>query len=185
MLGMAVETYSPDGAKTKQGEAGELVCVRPFPCMPLGFWPLPGVDAPDEAVKAALGRFHQAYFAEYEHVWRESWPAVVRLANFDCTFRQVMGTMCCLRHHVAEMEGASSCWEGVTVFCASMIAICSNGNVRDDRPAEIQEESVSGHRRYTMCWKHASPPYPGIGRPIRLRMHWQLGRRLAGAWMSA
>lgn len=70
MLGMAVETYSPDGAKAKQGEAGELVCVRPFPCMPLGFWPLPGVDAPDEAVKAALGRFHQAYFAEYEHVWR-------------------------------------------------------------------------------------------------------------------
>ncbi|KAL4075852.1 hypothetical protein J3A83DRAFT_4089711 [Scleroderma citrinum] len=70
MLGMAVETYSPDGEKTKQGEAGELVCIRPFPCMPLGFWPLPGGDAPEEAVKAALERFNQAYFAEYEHVWR-------------------------------------------------------------------------------------------------------------------
>ncbi|KAG6332300.1 hypothetical protein ID866_6784 [Astraeus odoratus] len=69
MLGMAVETYSPDGVKAKEGQAGELVCVRPFPCMPLGFWPLAGFDAPKQAVQAASERFHQAYFSEYKHVW--------------------------------------------------------------------------------------------------------------------
>ncbi|KIJ70551.1 hypothetical protein HYDPIDRAFT_172345 [Hydnomerulius pinastri MD-312] len=69
LLGMAIETFSPEGIKTEAGQAGELVCVRPFPCMPIGFWPLPGFCAPDGAVKAAAERFHQAYFAEYNHVW--------------------------------------------------------------------------------------------------------------------
>ncbi|KAI6164873.1 hypothetical protein EDD17DRAFT_1775220 [Pisolithus thermaeus] len=69
MLGMAVETYSHDGVKSEEGQAGELVCVRPFPCMPLGFWPLSGFDAPEDAVRAASERFYQAYFAEYKHVW--------------------------------------------------------------------------------------------------------------------
>lgn len=69
MLGMAVETYSHDGVQSEEGQAGELVCVRPFPCMPLGFWPLSGFDAPEDAVKAASERFHQAYFAEHKHVW--------------------------------------------------------------------------------------------------------------------
>ncbi|KAH7887731.1 hypothetical protein F5I97DRAFT_1804623 [Phlebopus sp. FC_14] len=68
MLGMAIETYSAEGAKTEPGTAGELVCVRPFPCMPVGFWPLPGFGMP-EAVQAAAARFFQAYFSEYEDVW--------------------------------------------------------------------------------------------------------------------
>lgn len=70
MLGMAIETFSPDGNQTRQGEAGELVCVRPFPCMPLGFWPLPGFDALPAVVSAAQERFHQSYFAEFRRVWR-------------------------------------------------------------------------------------------------------------------
>ncbi|KAI6047175.1 hypothetical protein EDC04DRAFT_2864304 [Pisolithus marmoratus] len=57
---MAVETYSPEGVKSEEGQAGELVCVRPFPCMPLGFWPLSGVDAPEEAVRAASERFYRS-----------------------------------------------------------------------------------------------------------------------------
>jgi acetoacetyl-CoA synthetase len=71
LLGMAIETFSPKGVKTAPGQAGELVCVRPFPCMPVGFWPLPGFGAPQEAVEAAAERFRQAYFAEYKHVWCE------------------------------------------------------------------------------------------------------------------
>ncbi|KIK97146.1 hypothetical protein PAXRUDRAFT_825234 [Paxillus rubicundulus Ve08.2h10] len=69
LLGMAIETFSPEGVKTAPGHAGELVCVRPFPCMPVGFWPLPGFGAPQEAVEAAAERFRQAYFAQYKHVW--------------------------------------------------------------------------------------------------------------------
>ncbi|TFK75898.1 acetoacyl-CoA synthetase [Pluteus cervinus] len=68
MLGMAIESYSSSGIPTPPGASGELVCVRPFPCMPLGFWPLPGYGK-SEDVEAAAKRFHQAYFAEYDGVW--------------------------------------------------------------------------------------------------------------------
>jgi acetoacetyl-CoA synthetase len=36
-LGMAVEAWSEQGKKI-QGAKGELVCIEPFPSMPLGFW---------------------------------------------------------------------------------------------------------------------------------------------------
>lgn len=68
MLGMAVESYSPTGVRTLSGESGELVCIKPFPCMPLGFWPLPGFGSEQE-VEAAKQRFIQAYFQEFEGVW--------------------------------------------------------------------------------------------------------------------
>ncbi|KAF8204986.1 acetoacetyl-CoA synthetase [Pholiota molesta] len=68
MLGMAVESFSPTGSLNPPGEEGELVCVRPFPCMPLGFWPLPGFGS-DSEVEAAKSRSKQSYFSEFEGVW--------------------------------------------------------------------------------------------------------------------
>ncbi|KAF9247056.1 hypothetical protein BU15DRAFT_84622 [Melanogaster broomeanus] len=62
MLGMAIETFSPNGVKTPPGHAGELVCVRPFPCMPVGFWPLPGFGVPQEAVETAAERIPSSLF---------------------------------------------------------------------------------------------------------------------------
>ena len=70
MLGMAVESFSPSGSLCPADEAGELVCTRPFPCMPLGFWPLPGYGT-EAAVTAAQERFHQSYFSEFGGVWCE------------------------------------------------------------------------------------------------------------------
>lgn len=70
MLGMAIESFSPMGKLNPPDEEGELVCVKPFPCMPIGFWPLSGLDN-DEDVAAAQARFQQAYFSEYEGVWCE------------------------------------------------------------------------------------------------------------------
>jgi len=70
MLGMAVESFSPTGTLNPPDESGELVCVRPFPCMPLGFWPLPGFGT-DVDVSAAQKKFYQSYFAEFEGVWCE------------------------------------------------------------------------------------------------------------------
>jgi acetoacetyl-CoA synthetase len=70
MLGMAVASFSPMGKQNPPGEEGELVCIKPFPCMPIGFWPLPGFGT-NENVAAANSRFQQAYFAEYEGVWCE------------------------------------------------------------------------------------------------------------------
>lgn len=67
---MAIESFSPLGKQNPPDEEGELVCVKPFPCMPLGFWPLPGFGS-DKDVTAAKARFNQAYFAEYEGLWCE------------------------------------------------------------------------------------------------------------------
>ena len=72
LLGMAVETFAQDGTVCGSGLAGELVCLRPFPCQPVGFWPLPGFDS-EAAVEVAKHRYQQAYFSEYEGVWCEFW----------------------------------------------------------------------------------------------------------------
>lgn len=56
-LGMAVEFWDDDGKALESGK-GELVCVKPFPCMPIGFW------NDDDGSK-----YHSAYFDQYENVW--------------------------------------------------------------------------------------------------------------------
>ena len=56
-LGMAVEVFDEDG-KALVNEKGELVCTKPFPSMPLGFWNDRGAE-----------RYHAAYFAKYPNVW--------------------------------------------------------------------------------------------------------------------
>ncbi len=57
-LGMAVEIWDEDG-KALKGQPGELVCVKPFPSMPVGFW-----NDPDGK------KYHEAYFDVYPNVWR-------------------------------------------------------------------------------------------------------------------
>ncbi|CAA6605157.1 Acetyl-coenzyme A synthetase 1 [Rhodospirillaceae bacterium LM-1] len=56
-LGMKVEVYD-ENAKPIYGEKGELVCTKPFPSMPVGFWN----DADGQ-------KYHNAYFAKYPNVW--------------------------------------------------------------------------------------------------------------------
>ncbi|CUA70198.1 acetoacetyl-CoA synthetase [Rhizoctonia solani] len=68
MLGMAIEAYSSEGLILPVGETGELVCVKPFPCQPAGFWPLPGYGTDDE-VLAAQNRYKDAYFNMYKGIW--------------------------------------------------------------------------------------------------------------------
>jgi acetoacetyl-CoA synthetase len=57
-LGMAVDVFDETG-KSLRGEKGELVCTRPFPSMPIGFW-----NDPDGA------KYRAAYFEKYPGVWR-------------------------------------------------------------------------------------------------------------------
>ena len=56
-LGLAVDVFDSKG-KSAGGEKGELVCTRPFPSMPVGFWK----DQSDE-------RYHAAYFDRFDNVW--------------------------------------------------------------------------------------------------------------------
>ena len=57
-LGMAVEVFDENG-RPLENEKGELVCTRPFPSMPIGFW-----NDPDGA------KYRAAYFEKYPGVWR-------------------------------------------------------------------------------------------------------------------
>ncbi len=68
-LGMAVDAFDADGRSLapRPGGAGELVCTRPFPSMPLGFW-ADGTDGfPDPTWPGP--RFVQAYFAAFPGIW--------------------------------------------------------------------------------------------------------------------
>ncbi|PIL37183.1 hypothetical protein GSI_00875 [Ganoderma sinense ZZ0214-1] len=68
LLGMAIEAFTPTGTAAAPDEAGELVCTKPFPCMPAGFWPLSGYGDP-ETVESATKRYQDAYFSEFKDVW--------------------------------------------------------------------------------------------------------------------
>lgn len=56
-LGLAVEVWNDDG-KPVVGEKGELVCTKPFPCMPIYFWG-----------DADGAKFRAAYFEAWPGVW--------------------------------------------------------------------------------------------------------------------
>jgi acetoacetyl-CoA synthetase len=56
-LGLAVELWNDD-RKPVSGVKGELVCTRPFPSMPLGFWNDPTGE-----------RYRSAYFERFRGVW--------------------------------------------------------------------------------------------------------------------
>jgi acetoacetyl-CoA synthetase len=56
-LGLAVDVWNDEGRPVR-GERGELVCTKPFPCMPVGFW-----NDPDGS------RYRAAYFERFPNVW--------------------------------------------------------------------------------------------------------------------
>jgi acetoacetyl-CoA synthetase len=56
-LGMAVDVFDADGRRLADGQ-GELVCTRPFPTMPLGFW-----NDGDGS------KYRAAYFERFPGIW--------------------------------------------------------------------------------------------------------------------
>ena len=56
-LGMAVEVWNDEGKRIHQ-QKGELVCTRPFPSAPIGFWKDTDHD-----------RYRSAYFERFPKVW--------------------------------------------------------------------------------------------------------------------
>src|SRR3989475_10925866 len=64
---MAVEVFDPSCAPLRGG-AGELVCTRPFPSMPVAFWNDPGGT-----------KYRAAYFERFSGAWRHGdWAEVTR-----------------------------------------------------------------------------------------------------------
>ena len=56
-LGMAVDVFD-DAGQPVRGEKGELVCTKPFPVMPVGFW-----NDPEGA------KYKAAYFERFDNIW--------------------------------------------------------------------------------------------------------------------
>ena len=56
-LGMAVDVFD-DAGQPVRSEKGELVCTKPFPAMPVGFWN-------DSDGK----KYHAAYFDRFDNIW--------------------------------------------------------------------------------------------------------------------
>jgi acetoacetyl-CoA synthetase len=64
-LGMAVDVFDEDGQPVR-GKAGELVCTKPFPSMPVAFWDDPKGE-----------KYRAAYFEHFPGVWRHGdWAAL-------------------------------------------------------------------------------------------------------------
>jgi acetoacetyl-CoA synthetase len=81
-LGMAIEAWDSEGKPTR-GAKGELVCVKPFPSMPLYFWK----DSDGSKIR-------EAYFSHYPQceVWRHGdfveltdWGGVIVYGRSDAT----------------------------------------------------------------------------------------------------
>src|SRR5208337_2238772 len=66
-LGMAVEVWDEDGQRII-GREGELVCTKPFPSMPIGFWNDPA-GAPQVSGKDCGAKYRDAYFSVFPGVW--------------------------------------------------------------------------------------------------------------------
>lgn len=56
-LGMAVEVFNEQGESVTE-QQGELVCTKPFPCMPINFWHDPQQE-----------KYKKAYFARFNKIW--------------------------------------------------------------------------------------------------------------------
>jgi acetoacetyl-CoA synthetase len=56
-LGLAVDVMDEGGRPLERGK-GELVCTRPFPSMPVGFWNDPKGE-----------KYRAAYFSRFENIW--------------------------------------------------------------------------------------------------------------------
>jgi acetoacetyl-CoA synthetase len=58
-LGYAIDVFSDNGKPMPDGSgSGELVCTKPFPSMPVGFW------ADEDG-----SRYHKAYFDRFPNIW--------------------------------------------------------------------------------------------------------------------
>ena len=64
-LGMAVDVFDDEG-KPGVGAKGELVCTKPFPSMPVGFW-----NDPEDK------KYRAAYFERFPNIWTHGdWTAI-------------------------------------------------------------------------------------------------------------
>ena len=116
-LGMAVEIWDADGQPVR-GEKGELVCTRPFPSVPIGFWNDPG----DE-------KYLNAYFSEYPNIWLHGDYA----EQTEHGGYVIHGRSDAVLNPNGVRIGTAEIYRQVETFSAIVDAVCVGQNWRDDQ----------------------------------------------------
>jgi acetoacetyl-CoA synthetase len=83
-LGMAVEAWS-DLGKPLLGASGDLVCIKPFPCMPVEFW-----DDPERQ------KYRDAYFTTFQGLLFPCVAGFLAVRDLCVCIYQVFGIMATL-----------------------------------------------------------------------------------------
>jgi acetoacetyl-CoA synthetase len=150
-LGMAVDVFDPAGRPVR-GAAGELVCTRPFPSMPVAFW-----NDPEGS------KYHDAYFGYFPNVWRHGdWArltehdGLVILGRSDATLNPGgvrIGTAEIYRQveqlpEVVESLVVGQEWEGdvrVVLFVRLRDGVTLDDALRDRLHRQVREHATSHH----------------------------------------
>ncbi|MGF1599046.1 MAG: acetoacetate--CoA ligase [Acidimicrobiales bacterium] len=142
-LGMAIDVYDHEGRPVARGHKGELVCTRPFPSMPLGFW------GDDDG-----SRYRAAYFERFDGVWAHgdfaSWTdhgGMVIHGRSDATLNASgvrIGTAEIYRvveqiDEVAEAIAIGQEWDGDTRIVL-FVRLVEPGTLADDLVARIRSD---------------------------------------------
>ena len=140
-LGMAVNVYRGDGTPAPVGEKGELVCERPFPSMPIGFW------GDDDG-----SRYRAAYFQGFPKVWthgdfaaKSETGGYVMFGRSDATLNSKgvrIGTAEIYRvvenfPEITEAMAVSQDWDGDTRVVLFLV-MTANYELTDDLRAKIK-----------------------------------------------
>jgi acetoacetyl-CoA synthetase len=140
-LGMAVNVYRGDGTPAPVGEKGELVCERPFPSMPIGFW------GDDDG-----SRYRAAYFQGFPKVWthgdfaaKSETGGYVMFGRSDATLNSKgvrIGTAEIYRvvenfPEITEAMAVSQDWDGETRVVLFLV-MTANYELTDDLRAKIK-----------------------------------------------
>ena len=155
-LGMAVDVWNQHGTPADPGHAGELVCTRPFPSMPVAFWNDPAGAA-----------YRAAYFEHFPGVWRHGdWaeitahdgivmhgrsdatlnPGGVRIGTAEI-YRQVEQVSAVLESVVVEQtvgDGATRDTR-IVLFVRMQAGAVLSDAIRDDLRRRIREHASPHH----------------------------------------
>ena len=162
-LGMAVEVFDDDGRPIR-GEKGELVCTRPFPSMPVGFW-----NDPDGS------RYHAAYFERFPGVWHHGDYVELTGARRDrhlWALRRHPQPRRRAHRHLGDLPagGAARRGGGVHRRRPGLGRRCPGGAVRGAAPGDRPRSGSGGphqaaHPRPLQSPARAGQGHPGGGHP--------------------
>ena len=138
-LGMAICAVDPEGKEVHDGEPGDLVCLKPFPSQPVGFWPQNYDEIPasgdDDPLIFNLPRYDNA---KYQSSYFDTFPGIWHHGDF-VRFNPATGGMVMLGRSDGILKPA-----GVRFGSAEIYNV-----LLKHFGAEVQDSLCIGQRRET------------------------------------